>query len=138
MRATDRKAGLGLAVIGVLAGMGLILRANMQTSGGGVGTHDGDRVITPTIAVSVLGEIEAKSPQADGPAVSAAPVGSEASCQNAEAGYTLAYPADWFVLPPDPERGIAACALFCRRALRLRAKHPDRVRGQRLRDALGG
>lgn len=47
------------------------------------------------------------------PGASALPVAThEATCENAEVGYALDYPADWFVLPPDSERGIPECALF--------------------------
>ncbi|HYI65723.1 MAG TPA: hypothetical protein VEW95_02240 [Candidatus Limnocylindrales bacterium] len=47
------------------------------------------------------------------PAASALPVAThEATCKNAEVGYAIEYPADWFVLPPDFERGIPECALF--------------------------
>ena len=49
----------------------------------------------------------------DHPAVSADPVGGdEASCQNVDVGYSLSFPAAWFVHPGDPQRDISDCSLF--------------------------
>lgn len=54
------------------------------------------------------------SPVPSAPPVTASPLESsdEAMCENADLGYRLAYPADWFVHPADPELGIPPCALF--------------------------
>ena len=38
------------------------------------------------------------------------PVGNV--CTNAEVGYTLTYPAEWFVHPPNDQRDVSPCAHF--------------------------
>lgn len=52
-------------------------------------------------------------PQSELPLVSAPPVGAhEATCANTEVGYSISYPAEWFVQPQDHAAGVPACALF--------------------------
>lgn len=47
------------------------------------------------------------------PVVSApAAEGGEATCQNEAQGYSVSYPADWIVVPGDPDQDIPACHYF--------------------------
>lgn len=34
------------------------------------------------------------------------------ACENADAGYHVTYPPDWFVHPPDEETGVSPCTYF--------------------------
>lgn len=55
--------------------------------------------------------------------------GALATCDNPEAipAYRLSYPADWFVLPADPEKGVQPCSYFGPAPFEYRV--PDRIQG---------